>query len=237
MKNICKTCGKEYEVKENETLAYYECKDCREKSAERRKKLGLLVDKKVEISSKQINVKGKYGELIKKRSESYSLILKILLKVSENTPLLLQRCAELAETNLNITEEIIKEVLAEKPELGEYKELEQVFMKSTGSNKIINDLITNPLPTFRYCTCFYCGNPLDKSTEICSDCNRKVVHCSVCKLIINFGKNAGKCSLCESSAHFEHLQEWLKTQGKCPTCMQKLPLEGIVSITTIKAKE
>jgi hypothetical protein len=26
------------------------------------------------------------------------------------------------------------------------------------------------------------------------------------------------------------LQEWVKTQGKCPVCLQEMPVEGIVPV-------
>jgi len=79
--------------------------------------------------------------------------------------------------------------------------------------------------------CFYCGLPLEFGEEKCSSCNKAIIKCNVCKLAISFGDEAGKCSLCESIGHMDHFQEWVKTQGKCPTCMQKLPIDGIVPIS------
>jgi len=83
-----------------------------------------------------------------------------------------------------------------------------------------------------------CGDPIEKFDEgSCVSCQKVLLRCSVCKLPISFGEEAGYCSLCESPAHIDHLQEWLKTQGKCPKCRQKLPLEGIVPIKTMNGKK
>ncbi|MBD3189117.1 MAG: hypothetical protein GF308_00655 [Candidatus Heimdallarchaeota archaeon] len=78
-------------------------------------------------------------------------------------------------------------------------------------------------------TCFYCGAPLSKEQEKCLDCGRAVLQCVVCKLPICFGEAIGKCSLCEAKGHLTHLQEWVKTQGKCPKCLQeKIDFKGLV---------
>lgn len=80
----------------------------------------------------------------------------------------------------------------------------------------------------KYYTCYQCGFPIERSTEVCSDCKSDIPYCMVCRLPISFGDEIGSCSLCEAQGHLAHLQEWVKTQGKCPVCLQKLPVEGIV---------
>ena len=80
----------------------------------------------------------------------------------------------------------------------------------------------------KYYSCYQCGFPIERSTKVCPDCKSDITSCVVCKLPISFGDDIGSCSLCEAKGHLTHMQEWLKTQGKCPVCMQKLPIEGIV---------
>jgi len=50
----------------------------------------------------------------------------------------------------------------------------------------------------------------------------------VCKLPISFDEEVGKCSLCEAKGHLVHMEEWVKTQGKCPYCQQELPLQDVI---------
>ena len=144
--------------------------------------------------------------------------------------MLLHRCAELCKVSKDVVEELIKVILIEKPDLGEYKELEQVFIKSIGTDKIFAELLNKPISFAKYYTCFYCGQPIDKKDKNCSSCEKEVIYCSVCKLNINFADLVGQCTLCESKGHLSHLQEWLKIKGKCPNCLQELPIEGIMTL-------
>ncbi|HUT81414.1 MAG TPA: HEAT repeat domain-containing protein [Candidatus Bathyarchaeia archaeon] len=90
------------------------------------------------------------------------------------------------------------------------------------------DKIINSFKEVSYTTCYHCGYPIDKSYKLCPDCGKPVLKCEVCKLPISFGDDIGFCPLCESKGHLVHLQEWVKTNGNCPHCMQKIPIEGIV---------
>ena len=83
-------------------------------------------------------------------------------------------------------------------------------------------------------TCYWCGVPIEKDQRFCPECGETILRCSVCKLPISFGEEIGKCSLCETKGHLVHLQEWVKTNGKCPHCLQQIPLEGIVKIVEEK---
>ncbi len=85
--------------------------------------------------------------------------------------------------------------------------------------------------------CYFCGNPIEVETKTCPSCHNNVIHCNVCKLPITFGQEVGKCSLCEVKGHLSHLHEWVKIKGKCPSCLQKLPVEGVVPISGIEVKK
>jgi hypothetical protein len=115
---------------------------------------------------------------------------------------------------------------------GEYFELEQVFVR-----KETKDTSIRPVSFTKQYICYHCGNPIEKDAKTCSSCNSEVLRCSVCKLPISFGEEVGKCSLCETKAHLVHMQEWVKTQGKCPVCQKKLPVEGIVPISGMNVKK
>ncbi|MBN1329729.1 MAG: hypothetical protein JXA54_09675 [Candidatus Heimdallarchaeota archaeon] len=80
----------------------------------------------------------------------------------------------------------------------------------------------------KYYSCYHCGFPIESTTKVCPDCKSEILQCAVCKLPISFGDDIGICSLCEATGHLAHMQEWVKIQGKCPLCLQKLPLKGII---------
>ena len=76
--------------------------------------------------------------------------------------------------------------------------------------------------------CFFCGTSIGKSDTICSNCSKEVMKCSVCKLSISYGDQIASCPKCNSKAHLSHLHEWIKTQGKCPTCLQEIKLRNLI---------
>ena len=78
------------------------------------------------------------------------------MKVTPNIPMLLPRIVELSSVPKEIVEELIKEILEEKPELGEYKPYEQVFIKKEKTDGIIQDLIKKPISTIRIYSCNSC---------------------------------------------------------------------------------
>ncbi|NHJ48868.1 MAG: hypothetical protein FK733_13875 [Asgard group archaeon] len=84
--------------------------------------------------------------------------------------------------------------------------------------------------------CYWCGFLLRKDIVECPGCKNIVLKCSVCKLQIDYSDEVGFCSLCETKGHLIHMQEWVKTQGKCPNCLQKIPLEGIILFTKENSK-
>ncbi len=89
----------------------------------------------------------------------------------------------------------------------------------------------------KYYTCYQCGFPIESTSQICPDCKSDIIKCAVCKLPISFGDEIGSCVLCEAKGHLTHMQEWLKTQGKCPVCLQKLPVEGLMQKKTKSKKK
>ncbi len=89
----------------------------------------------------------------------------------------------------------------------------------------------------KYYSCYQCGFPIESTSQICPDCKSDVIKCAVCKLPISFGDEIGSCVLCETKGHLTHMQEWLKTQGTCPVCLQKLPVEGLMQKKTKSKKK
>ncbi|NHJ33451.1 MAG: hypothetical protein FK732_11375 [Asgard group archaeon] len=83
----------------------------------------------------------------------------------------------------------------------------------------------------KYYACYFCGEPLERESEICPACEKDVLICIVCKLPISFGDDLGKCSICEGLAHYVHFHEWIKVMAYCPSCSINIPIEGIVPIT------
>lgn len=159
------------------------------------------------------------------KESAYPKILELLSQVRPNIPITLPRIAKFVDFPEGKMELLLKRLVEENPDVGEYLELEQVFIRKEDTDGIINDL------KVKYSTCYYCGTPIDSiDIKQCSSCQEEILKCSICKLPISFGEEIGKCSLCEAKGHLTHMEEWVKTQGKCPICLQDLPLQGIVPL-------
>ncbi|NHK30072.1 MAG: hypothetical protein FK730_01885 [Asgard group archaeon] len=78
--------------------------------------------------------------------------------------------------------------------------------------------------------CFWCNYPVDQNASNCPNCGKEILKCIVCKLPVDNKDEVGLCSLCEVKGHLIHLQEWVKINGKCPNCLQQIPLEGIIQL-------
>ena len=157
------------------------------------------------------------------KDTAYPRILEFLSTVRPNIPITLPRITKIVEFPEDKMQELLIKLVNENPEVGEYLELEQVFIRKEDTDEIISDL------KVKYSTCYYCGMPLDPADLVnCSTCEKEILKCNVCKLPISFGEELGQCSLCESLGHLTHFEEWVKTQGKCPTCLQDIPLQGVI---------
>jgi len=150
-------------------------------------------------------------------------------------PVTVQCIAQLTNIPALEIEKVLAYIIQQQPHLGKYHKLEQVFIRNKESQKMLDEL-RSPLQLKHY-TCYNCGLPIEQNTKSCPDCNKAILVCSVCKLPISFGETVGSCSLCETKGHLIHMQEWVKTQGKCPVCLQALPIEGIVPEEIHKAKK
>ncbi|MGC9777616.1 MAG: hypothetical protein HZR80_00060 [Candidatus Heimdallarchaeota archaeon] len=159
------------------------------------------------------------------KDSAYPKILELLSKVRPNIPVTLARIAKFVEFPDDKMESLLLKLIEENPGVWEYLDLEQVFIRKEDTDGLINDL------RVRYSTCYYCGMPFDSvDVTSCSTCDKEILKCSVCKLPISSGEEIGKCSLCEAQGHLVHIEEWVKTQGKCSSCLQELPLHGVVPV-------
>ena len=73
----------------------------------------------------------------------YPKILEVIQKTKANIPVQLTRIVELSGTDLEQTEEIIKLLLTDNPEIGQYLEFEQVYLRGEDVGSVIDDLLDN----------------------------------------------------------------------------------------------
>ena len=110
--------------------------------------------------------------------------------------------------------------VSQRKKLKRIKALQEITQETT--RKVVN--------------CYYCGCPINENDLSCTSCKKELITCVVCKLPVSFGDDIGQCSLCESKGHITHLQEWVKVKGKCPHCLQEMPIESIMQMETNEGK-
>lgn len=172
-----------------------------------------------------------------RRRDAYNAIIDLLPQFHPDVQVDLSRIANLAKTTKKDTEAILLEVLKVQPKLGEYLDLEQKFIRAADSDQILAELVTNPLASYSYFTCTHCGEPLATGKEeTCLSCGKDILFCQICKRLVNFDQDVGKCSLCDIHAHYACLFEFVKTQGECPFCKKGIPSDGVI-LETEKIKK
>nr|MDO8082982.1 hypothetical protein [Candidatus Freyarchaeota archaeon] len=76
--------------------------------------------------------------------------------------------------------------------------------------------------------CPGCSGTLNWNMNFCPFCGLKLVKCIVCNHIIDKDQEIAICSHCAGSAHRDHLLEYLKVKGRCPSCGKELKKDELV---------
>ena len=73
------------------------------------------------------------------------------------------------------------------------------------------------------------SEPLATGKEkTCASCGKEILFCQICKRLVNFEQDVGKCSLCNIHAHYACMFEFEKTQDECPFCKKGIPSDGVI---------
>jgi len=165
--------------------------------------------------------------------EKWNRLLDVLNSFRSHVPVQLDRVAELSKLTAEDTEPLLDDIISEIPSLGEYLQLEQVFIKKTWSQddlsilleemrtkKIILESKSNNI------NCLHCGFRLviDKATPLsnCPNCNQIIPTCHICRGLLFEGDEILIDENCENLFHKRHILEWVNVQGTCPVCRTRL---------------
>lgn len=152
-------------------------------------------------------------------------ILKTLQQVRQNVPFQLTRLAQLVESQVDLTERKVIEILSNNPEIGEYLPLEQVFIKHEEITDATISNLSRPTDTLQICT--QCGNSQSVLIRQCTECNEELASCQICKRGFAENETMVKCPHCDNPFHKNHLLEYIKIKGECPVCKEDLKIDQI----------
>ncbi len=174
--------------------------------------------------------------------EKWDEMLKQINLFRQNIPVNINRIAQLTKLTVPETESYLKDIVKEMPDVGEYLELEQVFIrqyKSAGEiNKFIEEMrkkqVEQEKQTEESNLCMYCGSAIGEIRKgmeaVCPKCGKEVETCSICSRKIYKGEEVVREKKCGSLFHRRHILEWLKVKPECPICKERINEKSLEEI-------
>lgn len=152
--------------------------------------------------------------LQEKTQHSYKMY-EVLDQLNPEFPINLERLAELAGLDKNLTERTLEFVLEITPEIGKYDQMSQmlVFDKPEKVRKAVRSK--------KRVFCPECKSKLKSTVEKCPNCGKEFDICPICRGTITT-ETTKSCSSCGRLFHKNHLEEWMNTNSNCPICKKKL---------------
>ncbi|WXG39522.1 MAG: DUF2341 domain-containing protein [Candidatus Freyarchaeum deiterrae] len=110
----------------------------------------------------------------------------------------------------------------------EYREIYQKYSAKLATVEKKLGVITSPTPDIGQRCCMFCGTEIQGDEKYCPNCGGARLRCPVCQINIVSGDQLVKCPCCGALSHKDHLLEWIKIKGTCPSCEKKLSQLDIV---------
>nr|MDO8082912.1 DUF2341 domain-containing protein [Candidatus Freyarchaeota archaeon] len=128
----------------------------------------------------------------------------------------------------DLMEEVNARFAAGKLTHEEYVEIYSKYSAKLSSVEKKLRRFTSPIPVLGHWCCMFCGTELTEDKKFCPSCGRARLKCPVCQIDIVLGDPLVKCPNCGTLGHKDHLLEWVKVKGYCPSCKKKLRETDIV---------
>ena len=120
------------------------------------------------------------------------------------------------------------------PEIGEYLELEQVFIRQYSEDQDVKVFFNKAREKYREKiigaeirpACIYCQDEfeeIDRSkVAICKNCGKEAPSCSICKQSMFYGEDLVKEKNCGNIFHKNHIVMWIRSEKFCPICKERI---------------
>ena len=165
--------------------------------------------------------------LILKQQET---IIDVINKFRPDVPVLIGRIADLTNLSFETVLNHISTICSLNTEIGEYLELEQVFIKSIKETVDLKELQRLYLEKETVSLqCVFCkGILLEKEDEqifVCDNCSKTAPICEICKSQLTTRDEIVISTSCEHFFHKSHIEEWLKIKKTCPVCKKRIEIK------------
>ena len=71
-------------------------------------------------------------------------------------------------------------------------------------------------------SCPFCNEFYPSTSNICTNCGKPVVRCSICGQKLQHEYEMIKCPFCKTYFHKNHLLTWVRAHNDCPSCLRSL---------------
>lgn len=168
----------------------------------------------------------KQQETKREEKEAHAIIkiLKIISQVRVDIPMTLPRLSELVNSDKEYTENILKSILDQQSDLGEYLSLEQVFIKKS---EVREEIFTKSTFTDALQKCKSCEDTQSILIRTCTNCGEALPHCNICKRGFVEKDQIIPCPECDNPFHRTHLIAQVQSSGSCPVCKIVLTLSQV----------
>lgn len=92
----------------------------------------------------------------------------------------------------------------------------------------ITPKVSRTAPTSEKPKCVKCGHEVPEDAKYCPVCGSITARCSVCNQYVTSEEQFLECPNCGVLSHRDHLLEWVKVKGYCPSCKKKLSQEDLI---------
>jgi hypothetical protein len=164
-------------------------------------------------------------------TELITKILTLIQQVRPNIQIQLSRIIELSNGRKDEVESYLKQILKNDPTLGEYLELEQIFVRTTvdiSDNQITESVTSVTSSRFNIAdalqTCPNCKETQSVLIHQCANCSNDLPYCHICKQGFTESQQTLNCPHCENSYHRNHLFAYIQSHGQCALCREGLTL-------------
>ncbi|MDH5646686.1 MAG: hypothetical protein OEZ01_11795, partial [Candidatus Heimdallarchaeota archaeon] len=164
---------------------------------------------------------------IKEEERKLSLIEELITLIKQFTndvPISLDRISKLLKIPEKQVESYLKELLVYQENLGDYLELEHIFIKRSqvedNIEKVIQNTNSKPFSSLQECT--NCNNTQSVLIRECSNCSAIMPYCQICKRGFTDKDTIRKCQHCNKQFHSVHIRAYIQSKGACPVCREGL---------------
>ncbi len=184
---------------------------------------------KVQIPKLQSEIRNRISYL-----QNFEVVLELTKKFHPNVPVTLERIATLANLSQKVVETYLRDLTKSMPEIGEFLELEQVFIRQYSDDQDVHAFVNLAREKYRaeiigksvQPTCIYCQNEFDEidrtKTTLCQNCGKEAPSCPICKQSMFYGEDLVTEKNCGNVFHKDHIVMWIRSEKLCPVCKKRI---------------